>query len=222
MTGEGIRKAKVRELEERWRRLGRLLEGLRKERDVESRAKDVMRLDDQITEAKKQRDEVEQKLRELEDENVSSSSAAELFYSYAHEDEKLRVELEKHLSLLERQGLLRGWHDRKIEPGSNWDEEIDDRLRRADVILLLVSADFMASDYIWGKELEVAMERHDAGDARVIPVILRPVDWATAPFARLQALPRDGKPVVSWPSRDEAFLDVARGIRLVLSRGQRT
>jgi hypothetical protein len=126
------------------------------------------------------------------------------------------------LSLLERQGLLRGWHDRKIEPGSNWDEEIDDRLRRADVILLLVSADFMASDYIWGKELEVAMERHDAGDARVIPVILRPVDWATAPFARLQALPRDGKPVVSWPSRDEAFLDVARGIRLVLSRGQRT
>lgn len=216
MTTEGIRKAKIRELEERWRRLSQVLEGLQRQRDLETRADEAMRLDDRIGEVEKQRDEVERKRRELEDEPAPKAKAAELFYSYAHEDEPLRVELEKHLKLIEREGLLRPWHDRKIMPGSTWDEEIDERLRKADVILLLVSADFMASDYIWGKELEVAMERHDAGDARVIPVILRPVDWTTAPFARLQALPKDGRPVVSWPSKDEAFLDVAQGIRRVL------
>lgn len=140
----------------------------------------------------------------------------EIFYSYAHADEALRDELNKHLKLLERQGILRGWHDREIGAGDEWNEEILRRLRSADVILLLISADFMASDYIWGKEVAIAMERHEAGDARVIPVVLRPVDWTGAPFGKLQGLPRDAKPVVSWPSRDEAFLDVARGIRRVV------
>ncbi len=223
MALEKIRQAKIRELEERWQRLSQLLEGLRKERDLETRADEKLRLDDRIAEVDSQRSEVEQKLRELTDgappapSAAASTGAVELFYSYAHEDEPLRRELEKHLKLLERQGLLRGWHDRELVAGTDWDREIDERLRSADVILLLVSADFMASDYIWGKELRVAMARHEAGEARVIPVVLRPVDWSAAPFARLQALPKDARPVVSWASRDEAFADVARGIRRVVS-----
>ncbi|WP_437282526.1 pentapeptide repeat-containing protein [Sorangium sp. So ce375] len=136
-----------------------------------------------------------------------------LFFSYSHEDEGLRNDLEKHLAPLERDGLVRGWHDRRIEPGDEWAGRIDRNLEEADVILLLVSADFLASDYCFDREMKRALERHDAGKARVIPVLLRPTDWHSAPFARLQALPADGKPVTSWQNQDEAWTEVAKGIR---------
>jgi hypothetical protein len=142
-----------------------------------------------------------------------STAPVILFYSYSHKDEALREKLETHLSLLQDQGVIRGWHDRRIAAGTEWDGTISENLDRADVILLLVSADFIASKYCRDVEVARAMERHEAGSARVIPVILRPVDWHTAPFGRLQALPRDGKPVTTWKNRDEAFADVARGIR---------
>jgi hypothetical protein len=137
-----------------------------------------------------------------------------LFYSYSHKDEALRKKLETHLALLRDQGVIRDWHDRRIEAGTEWDGLINENLDRADMILLLVSADFLASRYCRDIEVTQAMERHEAGTARVIPVILRPVDWHTAPFGKLAALPRDGKPV-TWSNRDEAFTDVARGIREV-------
>lgn len=136
----------------------------------------------------------------------------EVFYSYAHEDEGLRNELEKHLSILKRTGVITGWHDRKILAGHDWETIIDVRLNTAKVILLLISADFLASDYCYGIELERALQRDETGDARVIPVILREVHWRGAPFGRLQALPTDGRAVTSWPNRDRAFTDVARGI----------
>src|SRR5512135_68983 len=136
-----------------------------------------------------------------------------LFYSYSHKDEALRDELETHLTLLRRQGVVRGWHDRCIPAGTEWAGQIDQHLEAADVILLLVSADFLASDYCYDKEMKRALERHGAGAARVIPVILRPCDWQSAPFWKLQALPKDGKPVTTWTDRDEAFTDIARGIR---------
>src|SRR5687767_3923965 len=110
----------------------------------------------------------------MDDREVSE---ARLFYSYAHADEGLRKELEKHLSLLRRQGLIAGWHDRDILAGDDWRSSIDRHLAAADLILLLVSSDFLASDYCWSVELESALERHRAGRARVIPVILRSVDW---------------------------------------------
>ena len=141
--------------------------------------------------------------------------AIEVFYSYAHRDEPLRTELDKHLSLLERQGVIAGWHDRRITAGTEWAGAIDAHLQRAQIILLLVSADFLASDYCYDVELQRAMARHEAGEARVIPIILRAVDWQRAPFGKLQALPQDGRPITSWPNQDEAFLDVARGIRAV-------
>jgi len=121
----------------------------------------------------------------------------EVFYSYAREDEALRDELEKHLSLLKRQGLIGAWHDRRISAGQNWASEIDAHAESADIILLLVSADFLASDYCINVEMTTALRRHTQGAAVVIPIILRPVDWSGAPFGHLQALPRDGKPVTS-------------------------
>ena len=137
-----------------------------------------------------------------------------LFYSYSKKDKALREKLEAHLSLLQDQGVISGWHDRRIEAGTEWDGTISEHLEEAGIILLLVSADFLATRYIRDKEIARAMERHEEGTARVIPVILRPVDaWHTAPFGKLQALPEKGKAVTTWKNRDEAFADIARGIR---------
>jgi hypothetical protein len=137
----------------------------------------------------------------------------EIFYAYSHKDEHLRDELEKHLSILKRQGVIIGWHDRKISPGREWEGEIDTHLNTARIILLLISPDFIASDYCWGVEVKRAMDRHEAGEARVIPIILRSVVWEGALFGKLQALPKDAKPVTSWANRDKAFVDIAQGIR---------
>ena len=136
----------------------------------------------------------------------------ELFISYSHKDERLREQLGTHLSLLKRQGVIDEWHDRCIGAGREWADAIDEHLNTAAVILLLVSADFLASRYCYELEMKRALERHDVGDARVIPVILRDVFWEGAPFARLQALPRNGRAVTLWADRDRAFTDVARGI----------
>jgi hypothetical protein len=145
--------------------------------------------------------------------SAKPAKAIEVFYSYSHKDEDLRDELEKHLSILKHQGVIQSWHDRRIGAGREWEGEIDKHLNTAHVILLLISADFLASDYCYEVEMKQAMERHEAGEVCVIPVILRPVDWRGAPFGKLQALPKDAKPVTSWPDLDEAFLNVAQGIR---------
>ena len=136
-----------------------------------------------------------------------------LFYSYSHQDEELRKELENHLSLLRRKGLISAWHDRMIGAGDEWKGAIDKNLEEAHVILLLVSSSFLASDYCWDVETKRAVERHNGGEAKVIPIILRPCDWQGAPFGQLQELPRDGKAITSWSNRDEAFTNVALGIR---------
>ncbi len=141
-------------------------------------------------------------------------ASIEVFYSYAHEDEELVKELRKHLSILKRQGVIRDWYDREITAGTDWKGQLDQHLNSSGVILLLVSADFLASKYCYDVEMRRALERHDQGEARVIPVLLRMVDgWQGAPFGKLQSLPTDGKPVTSWKICDEAFADVARGIR---------
>ncbi len=146
----------------------------------------------------------------------SSPDLMEVFFSYAHEDEALRDELAKHLKLLERQKVIKGWHDRKITAGEEWKNSIDDHLESADIILLLISSDFMASDYCYDVELERAMKRHELKDARVIPVILRSVDWHDATFGKLAALPTDGKSITEWPNKDLAFTDVVKGIKGVI------
>jgi hypothetical protein len=145
---------------------------------------------------------------------------ATIFFSYSHEDEDLRNRLEKHLAMLKRQGLVDAWHDRRILAGSRFDDEISANLEAADVILLLVSADFLHSDYCYSREMQRAMERHHAGLAAVIPVILNACDWHVAPFGKLLATPRDGKPVTSWANHEEAFADVATHIRKVVEHLQ--
>jgi TIR domain/AAA domain len=143
-------------------------------------------------------------------------NAVSVFLSYAHEDEPLLRKLETHLSLLKRQGLISTWYDRQIVPGTNWAKVIDERLELASIILLLVSPDFLASDYCYQVEMKRALERHEAGQAQVIPIVMRPTDWKGAPFAHLQALPTDAKAITTWSNQDEAFLRVAEGIRKVV------
>jgi hypothetical protein len=144
---------------------------------------------------------------------------AKVFVSYSHEDENLRAALQTHLALLERQQVLEAWSDRKITAGGNWKLEIDKNLAEADIIVLLVSADFIASDYCFGIEMATALERseHNVSEAIVIPVIVRACDWHSAPFAKLQALPKDGRAVTSCENVDEAWAEVARGIRAAVT-----
>jgi hypothetical protein len=143
---------------------------------------------------------------------------AKVFFSYSHDDEQYRDQLEKHMALLKREGLIESWHDRRITAGSSIDREIDQHIEHADVVLLLVSASFLASDYCYGIEMRRAMERHAANEATVIPVIVRPCDWKSAPFGKLMAVPRDGKAIVTWANYDEAYTDVARRVREVVEK----
>jgi TIR domain len=141
--------------------------------------------------------------------------AVRVFFCYAHEDGILLEKLKKHLIALQRQNLISIWYDRNISIGIEWAQEIDTQLNTSDIILLLISPNFMASEYCYSIEVEQAMKRHQQGEARVIPVILRSVYFKGAPFGKLQALPKNAKPITGpgWRSQDEAFFDVAEGIR---------
>lgn len=138
---------------------------------------------------------------------------AKVFISYSHKDEALRDQLEVQLAMLKRQGLIEVWHDRRMVAGDHLDWTISKELDEADVVLLLVSPDFIASDYCYKIEKGRALERHRAGTARLISVILRPCDWTHTDLRQYLVTPRDGKPITLWPDRDEAFLDVAQSIR---------
>ena len=134
---------------------------------------------------------------------------ASVFFSYSHKDEALRDQLESHLAMLKNQGLIEAWYDRRIVAGDEIDDAIFGKLETADIILLLVSSDFISSPYCYSREMVRAMERHEAGETLVIPVILRHCMWQGAPFGKLMAAPRDGKPITAWTDRDEALADVA-------------
>lgn len=142
----------------------------------------------------------------------------QVFVSYSHKDETLRAELEAHLKLLHRQRVISVWTDREIVAGNEWKGEIDESLESATIILLLVSSDFIASDYCYDVEMKRALERHKNKTARVIPIIVRAVEWQSASFGKLQALPKDGKAVMAWSDRDSAWKEVAVGIRKVAER----
>ncbi|MBQ0960218.1 TIR domain-containing protein [Ideonella sp. 4Y11] len=146
----------------------------------------------------------------------AADESFQVFISYAHEDEDFRVQLEKHLSALRRQGLVDIWNDRKITAGAEWKGAIDANLNSADLILLLISEDFLHSDYCYDIELKRALERHEANEAIVVPIILKPVDWHGTPFSKLAALPTDARPITKWRSRASAFAEVAAGIRNTL------
>jgi hypothetical protein len=135
-----------------------------------------------------------------------------LVFSYSHADEALRNELAKHLSFLKRMGKISTWHDRCIIPGQEFEPQIGQYFAEADIILLLISSDFIASDYCYNVEMRNALERHDAKDAVVIPVILRECAWHQLPFGNILAATVDGKPVSKFPSLDEGFVQVADAV----------
>jgi hypothetical protein len=138
-----------------------------------------------------------------------------VFYSYAHEDEPFRQQLERHLASLRREDVIDEWHDRRIVPGEAWDREIHRHLSCAKIVLFLVSPDLLASGYCMGVEAERAMELHWQRRCRIVPVIIRPVDWTDTAFHSFQVLPRDGRPIALWEDPEEAYSDVADGIRTV-------
>ncbi len=137
----------------------------------------------------------------------------QIYISYAEKDEEFKEELEMHLSLLKRQGLISTWHSRQIGLGKEKDKEVDSHIDTAHIILLLISSRFMASNYCYEQEMTQAMRRQASGEVRIIPILLRSTDWQKAPFGNLQGLPRNRKPVASWRDRDEAWSEIAQEIR---------
>ncbi len=141
-----------------------------------------------------------------------------IFISYSHADENYRHEFGKHLESLKHQKIVEIWHDRSITPGQEWSDSINTELNRSDIILLLISSDFISSNYCYEIEMNLAISRHESGDAVVIPVILRPCDWTDLPFGRFQAATKDGKPVVKYPSLDDAFLEITQNIKAIAKK----
>lgn len=150
----------------------------------------------------------------------------EIFYSYAstedETDEKLQQQLEKHLGVLKRQGKIAHWHKRNILAGQISSEEVSKHLNSAQIILLLISPDFVSSDDCWDIEMERALERQKEEKTLVIPVLMRPIDYKEAPFSNLRVLPKNGKPITSWDNQDEAFADIAYNIRLLAEKFEKT
>lgn len=141
-------------------------------------------------------------------------SAKKLFISYSHADAAQLATLKTHLKPLERSSVIEPWFDGYLLPGDDIDSNVRTALEQAELIALLVSPDFMASDYCYDVEMQTAVSRHDQGSARVVPIILRESQWHSAPFGRLVAVPTDGKPIMSahWPDKDHAWTLVAKGI----------
>ncbi|WP_024873632.1 toll/interleukin-1 receptor domain-containing protein [Tolumonas lignilytica] len=145
----------------------------------------------------------------------------EIFFSYSHADEVLMNSVRQQLIVFEREKRILKWHDRMIPPGSAWKSEIDSRMNTSDIILLFLSPDFIESKYCYEVEGQEAIKRHDAGLSIVIPVILRPCAWQASPFGKYQGVPKDGKPISTWPNQDEATLDAAMKIMSVVDRLQK-
>lgn len=149
-------------------------------------------------------------------DSEKTEGSVEVFCSYSHKDEALRQEFESHVAIMRRQKLVQIWHDRQILAGDDWSGDIDQHLDSADIVTLLVSSDFLASDYCYEKEMTRAMQREGRKEALVVPIILRPCDWSDAPFGRLQAIPTNARAVTKWENRDEAWTDVALHLKVTV------
>ena len=146
----------------------------------------------------------------------NNKNLIEVFYSYSHKDEKMREKLETHLKSLAKQKLIADWHDRKILASNEWRNEIDKHLESAHLILLLISPDFLASDYCYHIEMKKALKRNEMKEAKVVPIILRHCNWRNTDFAELQVLPKDGLPVTMWKPRDSAYLNIVEGLEKLI------
>lgn len=150
--------------------------------------------------------------------NGKKKQTFQVFCSYSHEDRTFQDSLAKHLASLRRTGRIELWYDKEIRAGDKWADEISENLEKADIVLLLVSANFIASDYCYAIEMKRALELHDSEQATAIPIIIKPCDWTITPIGALQALPSEAKPVSSWNQADEAWTDVSQGLRRTIEK----
>ena len=150
-------------------------------------------------------------------EETTTPTPKKIFISYAREDEEWVKKLERHLTSLQRQGLVDSWNDTRIMPGTSWNDSIMQALQEADIYIFMVTVDFLASTFINEREVPMALQRHEEdASIRIVPVIVRPCDWSAEPYGQFQALPTDAKPLSTWSSEDEALFKVVQGIaRLV-------
>lgn len=139
-----------------------------------------------------------------------------VFISYSHRDESALERLHTHLAMLRRDNMIDEWYDREILAGADIDEDISAQLERCDVFLALVSPDFLFSDYCYEREMQRAIERHEAGELRVIPIIIEPCDWKASPLQRFKALPKDGKAISEWTNENAAYLDIVAELRRII------
>lgn len=153
----------------------------------------------------------------IDEQSSAPIRAVKIFYCYAHEDRNLRDQLDKHMEVLRRSGKIVTWHDREILAGAEWRYEIDIHLKTSEIVLLLISPDFIQSDYCYSIELQQALHMHRNNIAHIIPIIVRPVDWQETPLNELQVLPPDGRPIAAWRNRDEALQIVVQEIHKVVN-----
>ncbi len=144
--------------------------------------------------------------------NVNGDIKIKVFLSYSHEDESMKEELDKHLIMLKRNDKIESWNDRCMMAGQELDSEIQQKLESSDVIVLLLSPDFLVSNYCYEKEMKRALEKHDSGETLVIPIILRTCDWLNSPLKKLLAVPKDGKPINTWDDKDQVYHNVKQEI----------
>lgn len=149
-----------------------------------------------------------------------SARPVRVVISHAHNDAAMVDELRSHLKVLERRGLVTTWDDRQLKAGEAWDRAIAEQLAQAEIVILAVTIDYLASDFVFQHELPQILARHRSGQVLVLPVILRACDWQDTPIAELQVLPRQGRPVSAWPNRDEAWTDVARAVRALVVKAR--
>src|SRR3569832_560431 len=136
-----------------------------------------------------------------------------VFISYSLKDETHKDALDEHLAMLKRSKVIAAWHDRKISPGQDWSKEISEHLEDSELILFLISPSFLSSDYCFNVEMSRAIAMHDTGKAQLIPIVVRPCDWALSGLSKFQAVPKDAKPITTWTNTDEAWLDAVHGIK---------
>src|SRR5579859_6345696 len=153
-----------------------------------------------------------------QDKEAISVPIVKIFLSYAHEDKSHRDELEKHLTVLKHSGHIQIWYDRDIQPGEIREQKIITYLSAADLILPLISHDFIASEYCWSMEMQHAIQKYRNGEAHVVPILLSPCDYQGTLISQLEVLPTGGKAVTSWSRRQEAYVDVVRSIRTLVER----
>lgn len=149
---------------------------------------------------------------------VKPTKPVKLYISYAPEDERLKKQLLKHLSLLVRKGIIESWDERQIRAGDKRDEETLKHLDEADIILCLLSANFMHSNFCYTVEMERALERQKLEEVQVVPIILRAVDWKGSPLGDLQVIPRDydNRPIANRSNKDEVFKVVVQEIQRII------